>query len=191
MQLTWAKPALARESATVNTLAAECGEAQWLAACTLPRHEKRVGESLKNRGIEAYLPTYLSERRWNGRRALVSLPLFPGYVFVKIVTRQKMRVLENPSVLRFVSFNGRPAVIEPSEIEQLRSALSHHAAQPFAHLCAGKRVRLKTGPLAGLEGKIVRRRGKSRFVVTVEAIQQSIVFDLEGADLQLIGQTAA
>jgi transcription antitermination factor NusG len=160
------------------------GSPPWYAAYTVPRHEKAVAEHLAFRQVETYLPLYLCARRWAGRRALVQLPLFPGYVFVRISAHERIRVLEHPSVLRLVTFGGRPAPLADSEIERLRAALETGKAEPFPFLIPGKRVRVKSGPLVGVEGTIVRRKGKMRLVVSVEAIQQSIIFDLDAADLE-------
>jgi transcription antitermination factor NusG len=156
----------------------------WYAVYTLPRHEKAVAEHLAFRQVETYLPLYLSARRWAGRRALVQLPLFPGYVFVRISAHERIRVLEHPSVLRLVTFGGRPAPLSDREIERLRAALETGKAEPFPFLIPGKRVRVKSGPLVGVEGTIVRRKGKMRLVVSIEAIQRSIIFDLDAADLE-------
>ena len=159
--------------------------APWYAAYTLPRHERTVAQQLGLRQVEAYLPLYISARRWAGRRALVELPLFPGYVFVRASLNERIRVLEHPSVLRLVTFGGRPAPLPDGEIERLRAALEVGTAEPFPFLLPGKRIRVKSGPLAGLEGRILRRRGRMRLVVSVDAIQQSVIFDLDASDLEL------
>jgi transcription antitermination factor NusG len=156
----------------------------WYAAYTLPRHEKAVAEQLGLRQVETYLPLYLSARRWAERRALVQMPLFPGYVFVRMSAGARIRVLEHPSVLRLVTFNGRPAPLPHGEIERLRVALELGKAEPFPYLIPGKRVRVRSGPLAGLEGTILRRKGRMRLVICVEAIQRSIIFDLDVTDLE-------
>jgi transcription antitermination factor NusG len=156
----------------------------WYAAYTLPRHEKAVAEQLGPRQVETYVPLYLSVRRWAQRRALVQIPLFPGYVFVRISASQRIRVLECPGVLRLVTFNGRPAVLPDGEIERLRAALELGKAEPFPFLTPGKYIRVKSGPLAGLQGRILRRKGRMRLVVSVEAVQRSIIFDLDATDLE-------
>lgn len=156
----------------------------WYAAYTLPRHEKAVAEQLAFRQVETYLPLYLSARRWAQRRALVQMPLFPGYVFVRISGGERIRVLEHPSVLRLVTFNGRPAPLPDAEIARLRAALELGKAEPFPFLITGRRVRVKSGPLAGLEGTVLRRKSRMRLVVSVEAIQRSIIFDLDATDLE-------
>ena len=183
MSLTQAKP---RPIPSIDFAAVSLGTERqlWFAAYTLPRHEKVVAEQLGLRQVETYLPLYLSARRWAERRALVQLPLFPGYVFVRISASERIRVLDHPGVLRLVTFNGRPAPLPDGEIEQLHAALELGKAQPFPFLIPGRRVRVRSGPAAGLEGTILRRKGRMRLVVSVEAIQRSIIFDLDATDLE-------
>jgi transcription antitermination factor NusG len=70
------------------------------------------------------------------------------------------------------------------EIQRLRAALELGKAEPFPFLIPGRRVRVKSGPLAGLEGMVLRRKGRMRLVVSVEAIHRSIIFDLDAPDLE-------
>ena len=184
MQLTEAKPCSKPNAEFPPVGAGAESPSPWYVACIFPRHEKAVAEHLGRKQVETYLPLYLSVRRWAGRRAMVHLPLFPGYVFVRIPLSERTRVLEHPSVLRFVSFNGKPALLPPEEIERLRTLISHKA-EPLPFLTPGKRIRIKSGPLAGLEGKFLRRKGRLRFAVSIELIQRSVIFDLDASDLEL------
>src|ERR1700758_5679546 len=96
----------------------------WYAAYTHPRHEKKVAQQLQERGIEPFLPIYRSVRKWKDRRKELDLVLFPGYVFVHTPLRERLRVLQLPGVVRFVSFNGQPAALPGDDIEALRKGLS-------------------------------------------------------------------
>src|SRR5215467_5686626 len=96
----------------------------WYAAYTCSRHEKRVVEHLSNRSVEHYFPQYETVSRWKDRRVLVSLPLFPGYVFVHISLCERLRVLTVPGVVRLVGFHGLPAPLPGEAIEELRKGLS-------------------------------------------------------------------
>src|SRR5271169_5770259 len=79
-------------------LRAECGEARWYAAYTSANHEKRVADQLCVREVENFLPLYPSVRKWKDRRVKLDLPLFPGYVFVRLALREQVRVQEVPGV---------------------------------------------------------------------------------------------
>jgi transcription antitermination factor NusG len=158
---------------------------RWYAAYTFPRHEKAVADRLRNIEIEAYLPLYGAVHCWNHRRVKVELPLFPGYVFVRMNILDKAQILGHPGVIRMVDFNGKAAVLPDDEIRQLRTALAMYKAEPYPFLTAGKRVRIKSGPLVGLEGIIIRRKGTVRLIVLINLIRRAIRFELDAADAQL------
>src|SRR5689334_5585755 len=98
---------------------------QWFATYTCARHEKKVALQLEERGIEFFLPVYRSVRRWKDRRKELDMVLFPSYVFVKLCLRDRLRVLQLPGVVRFVTFNGEPAVLPSGDIEALRNGIAH------------------------------------------------------------------
>jgi transcription antitermination factor NusG len=162
----------------------------WYAAYTAPRHEKRVLQHLESRGVESYLPLYQSARRWNGRRAVVQMPLFPGYLFVCIHPGQRARVLEVPGVLSIVSSQGKLIPLPAGEVEAMRAALDTRKAEPHPLLCPGRRARIKAGPLRGLEGVIVKQTRKLRMIVSVDCINRSFAIELEASDLDGGGVSA-
>lgn len=181
MSLTMAKPYPNDE----GQLAQICEDSQrWYAAYTQPRHEKAVDRQLRAKKLETYLPLHREIKSWNGRRAEVESPLFKGYVFVRLRSRERVKALEHPSVVSFVSFGGRPAHLPDEEIAALRNAVAQRNVEPCPYLTAGKRVRIVGGPLSGLEGIVVRAKGKkSRIVVSVEFLHRSVAVDLEPGDL--------
>src|SRR5207302_1076202 len=140
---------------------------------------------LTTRDIETYLPLYRAIHRWNGRRAEVDLPLFPGYVFIKMPITSRVTVLQQPGVVRLVGSKGKAIPLPDEEIEQLRSWLAFCKAEPYPFMLPGQKVRIKSGPMAGFEGKIIRRKGKLRLVVGLELIQRSIVLELDASSAQL------
>jgi transcription antitermination factor NusG len=113
------------------------------------------------------------------------MPLFPGYVFVHLPLSDRVRVLEVPGVVRLVGFNGSPTPLPEGEIESLRIYLNFRKAEPYPFLTIGRRVRVNAGPLAGLEGVIIRRKSRMRIVVSIDSIQRSIALELEAADVRL------
>src|SRR4029077_3907037 len=134
---------------------------------TCANHEKRVREQLEPRSIESYLPLYEAVRRWKDRRMRLQLPLFPGYVFVRMALVDRLRVLQVPSVVRLVGFNGHLAALPDAEIEGLKTGLASGVrAEPHPFLSAGRPVRVRSGPLAGMQGVLVRRKNSVRFIVS-------------------------
>jgi transcription antitermination factor NusG len=168
-------------------LPAEYLETRWYAAYTNPRHEKQVAVQMDRKSIECFLPVYRSVRRWKDRRKELELPLFPGYIFVHIALRDRLQVLQSPGVVQFVSFHGKPAPLESVEIETLRNGLSRNAlAQPHPYLKVGRCVRIHSGPMAGMEGVLVRRKDKFRVVLSIHLIQRSVAVEVDEAEIEPI-----
>ncbi len=157
----------------------------WYAAYTCTNHEKRVTEQLVQNSVEHFLPLYESVRHWKDRRVRLQLPLFPGYVFVRIALRDRLRVLEIPSVVRLVGFNGHPTALADADLEVLRQGLTRRLrVEPHPYLAVGRRVRIVRGLLAGLQGIVLRRRANFRVVLSLELIMRSIVVDVNATDIQ-------
>lgn len=164
-------------------------EPRWYAAYTCANHEKRVAAELQARAVEQFLPLYSSVRRWKDRRVNLELPLFPGYVFVRLALRDRLRVLQISSVVRLVGFNGLPTALTDTEMAVLRSGLSERLrAEPHPFLTVGRRVRIKSGPFAGLEGILKRRKSNLRVVISLELIQRAVAVDVDAADVMPLGR---
>ena len=156
----------------------------WFAAYTHARHEKKVAQLLQQRGIENFLPLYRSVRHWKDRRKELDLVLFPGYVFVHVALSEKLRVLQLPGVLSFVSFNGQPAALSSDDIEALRTALTHGVqADHHPYLTTGRRVKVMRGPLAGAQGILVRLKNNCRIVISIDVIMRSVSVEIDESDV--------
>jgi len=160
------------------------GRPLWYAGYTAARHEKRVAQHLSQRGVEHFLPLYEAVHRWNNGCHRVSLPLFPGYIFVRIPLRERMRVLEVPGFVRLVGFNALPQPLSDADIEKMKNALSSGVvAEPYPYLTAGTRVEVRRGPLAGMTGILLRRQNKYRVVISVDLIQRAMVVEVAAEDV--------
>src|SRR6266478_7287718 len=158
---------------------------RWYAAYTRAQHEKRVAAELGMRDVEHFLPLYSCVRRWKDRRVQLESPLFPGYVFVRLALRERLRVLQIPSVVRLVGFSGQPTALPDTGMEIMRSGLSQSLrAEPHPFLTVGRRVRITGGPFAGLEGVLQRKKSSLRVIVTLELIQRSVAVDVDVADVR-------
>jgi transcription antitermination factor NusG len=167
------------------TIPIEYAQPRWYAIQTCANHEKRVFAQLGQRTVEAYLPLCGSVRRWKDRRVRLEMPLFPGYVFVHLALRDRLQVLQTPSVVRLVGFSGQPTPLPDQEIEALRHGLTHDVRmEPHPYLKVGRRVRVTTGPLQGLEGILVRKKNRSRFVISLDLIMRSVAAEIDVAELE-------
>lgn len=159
-------------------------ETQWYVAQTRAQHEKRVSEQLGRRSIESFLPLYERISRWKDRRVRLQVPLFAGYVFVRLNLRERFRVLEIPGVAWLVGFAGVPTALPEAEVESIRHSLKFRLrAEPCPYLAIGQRVRVDRGPLQGVEGIFVRRKNCLRLVLSVALIQRSIAVEVDATDI--------
>jgi len=157
----------------------------WYAVSVFPRHEKVVCQYLRERGLRSFLPVYRSTRRWADRRKEIELVLFPGYVFVSLGLHDRLMVLQSASVVRFVSFQGRPAPVADAEIRALQAGLEAGLrAEPHPFLRVGRRVRVVRGPLQGSEGILKRRKDRYRLVLSIELIMRSVMLEVDESDVQ-------
>ncbi|HZT71960.1 MAG TPA: UpxY family transcription antiterminator [Terriglobia bacterium] len=160
---------------------------EWFALYTRHQHEKSVAQLLERKGAEVFLPLYKAVHRWKDRMKLLSLPLFPNYVFVLDGNERRGAILATPGVYDFVRQGGWPAPIPRNEIDAVRKAVTRGVGvEPHPFLNAGDRVRVKSGPLEGVEGILVRKKGLCRLVLSVELLERSIAVEVEVADIERV-----
>ena len=179
----------ARESAQASTLAAANLSAEanrkWFALYTMPRGEQSVARHLEACQIESFLPTYESTHIWKNRqRVKIIQPLFPSYLFVRIRVTERSMVLRPPSALRIVGNCQGPSPIADSDIEFLRSDFCRHKVEPFQELAVGNKVRIKDGPMQGVQGVLVQKRNSLRFVLSIEMINQCAAVEVAADELE-------
>jgi transcription termination/antitermination protein NusG len=158
---------------------------RWYAAYTRSNHEKSSAQQMAKRSIEHLVPTYESVRTWRDRRKRLDLPLFPGYVFVRVALENRLSVLNVPGVVRLVGFANRPVALADAEIEKLRTVVKHGLhAEPHAYLTIGRRVRITRGALQGMEGLLIRKKGRVRLLLSVDLIRQSAMIEVDSSDVE-------
>ncbi len=154
----------------------------WNALYTRHQHEKAVADILSKKGLPVFLPLYQSKRRWKDRTKTLSLPLFPSYVFVRGATAQHLQVVTTPGVYWMVSAAGRPAVIPDDQIDAVRRMIENSLrVEPHPFLRCGDWVRVKSGPLSGIEGILIRTKGLCRLVISVEMLEKSVAIEVDAA----------
>lgn len=166
---------------------------QWYAACTCARHEKQVAKQLAYKQMDHLLPLYETTHQWKNGRKKLQLPLFPGYVFVRLPATERVRVLRIPSVAYLVSSSTGPLAIPEEEIAAVRRLLDGNVCvEPHPYLSVGDRVRVTSGALAGMEGVLVRKKDSLRVVISIQAIMRSVIADVDSADIEPVcGKAAA
>lgn len=159
----------------------------WYAVYTAPQHEKSALKHLGLREIESFLPTYETVRNWKNRQRIkLTLPLFPAYLFVHINFRERAKVLQSPGVLQIVGNRRESVPLPDSEVEFLRSGSCRDRIEPYRDLVVGKKVRIRSGVMQGLQGTLVRKSNSLRFVLTLELINQHAAIQVDAEDLEPI-----
>jgi transcription antitermination factor NusG len=187
------QPGVIQHVVSEMSIAAGCKElataaqVRWYAVYTCANHERRVADQFAGRGVEHFLPQYESVRRWKDRKVRLTLPLFPGYLFVHLAAPERLRVLQVPGVVRLVGFNGRPTPMLEEDLERIREFLGQGwRAEPHLYLQTGRRARVVRGPLTGMEGIVQRRKNRSRLVISFDVIQRSMAVEMDEADLTAV-----
>jgi transcription antitermination factor NusG len=151
----------------------------WYALAVKHQHENAVTNGLRESGFEALLPVYKSTRKWSDRTKQIDAPVFPGYVFAHFPYDDRVRVLRIPAVRSIVSFNGKPAVLAPGELTDIRAAVeSKLPLRPWPFLKQGDRVRIERGPLKGLEATLIQEKDCLRLVISVEILQRAVAVEI-------------
>ncbi len=161
--------------------------ARWYAIRTSPRHEKKVAAELEYRGVVNYLPLVCEVHRWSDRRKEVNQPLFPGYLFVHstLTPEARVEVLGARGVLHFVGSRNWGTPVPDKQIDDIRTLVEHGvAAKPRPYVEVGQRVAICGGALEGVEGVLIGRNGRRRFVISIASIQQSLTISVEGYEIR-------
>ena len=174
-------------ASTISMPALASTDAQWYALMTRARHEKAVAGRLRDRGIEAFLPVVTEKHRWSDREKFVEVPLFGGYVFVRVplTNENYYRVCNLDGVVRLVGAAREGTPIPDEQINAVQALVSQNvpwSAYPF--LSIGQRVRIRGGAMDGVEGILVARDGDRRLVISIDAIQRSMAISIEGYNLE-------
>lgn len=165
---------------------------RWYALFTRHQHEKSVALALSNKSHEVYLPLYRSVRHWQDRAKQLWFPLFPCYVFIREGMDRQLQILTTPGIINIVGCAGRPAIIPQTQLDAVRQITeSRLAVETHPYLQSGDRVKVKAGPLMGLEGILVRKKGVARLVVSMEMLGRSAAVEIDVLNVERIGPLPA
>jgi transcription antitermination factor NusG len=156
----------------------------WWAVYTRHHHEQSVTEMLQAKGLEVFLATCQSRRRWKDRAKVLTVPVFPCYVFVREQSNSRLEVVSTPGVHMILTRGEQLAVINDAEIQAIRRASGESSNfEPCPYLKSGEQVRVIRGPLKDVEGVLVRNAGELRLVLSVELLGQSASVEVGRGDI--------
>jgi transcription antitermination factor NusG len=160
----------------------------WFAIYVQTKHEFKVLEYLRRLRIESFLPVLERKSQWKDRKKFIFSPLFPGYLFVQINRNYEnvLKILKIAGVVRFVGTQSLgPEPVPSQQIDDLKKILENtKQVDPYPYLKEGHRVRIRRGPLAGVEGVLVEKRGQHSLVLSVDLIQQGVSVNIDAADVE-------
>lgn len=161
----------------------------WYALCTRSRHEKLVHQGLQGKGVESFLPLQEVFSQWKDRRKRVEKPLFPGYLFVRVPRSELHEVVVTRGAAYVLGNGDVPIPVPDEQVQAIRRMVeAPQAVIQWPWLQKGRRVRVKVGPLAGLETYIVERK-KTRncyLVITVDLMGRSVAVEIDPRCVEVI-----
>ena len=167
-------------------------ELHWYAAYTRPNREFAVKGQLDGLGVENFLPTEELVRETPFGRKKAVAPLIHGMIFIR-TDRATSFSLINDHFLRIVYLKdagGRRSLVIPdkqmSDFMFVLDVAGSGVEVLNKDLRQGDRVRVVKGPLAGLEGELIRVRGHKRVVIRIEGVASIATTYIPGSHLERI-----
>jgi len=164
-------------------------ERHWYVLHTKSRHEKVVNDLLLKKSVEAYLPIVTVRSKRRDRKAMIRVPLFPGYLFVKtdLHPNSHLEVVKTVGAVRLIGNQHRPIPVPEEALESLQIMVDSNNPVTTGHrLKAGDKVMVVYGPFAGVVGTFVRHGGKGRVIVNIEALGQFAGVEVSEGDIEII-----
>jgi len=147
-------------------------DARWFVAHTKPRREKKLVEYCQRHGIAATLPCYNSAHKYRGKTVVFQKPLFPGYVFLQLVSDQKDSVRQSDHVANLLDVFDQETFYQ--QLKDILLALDTDLDVRLAPAIGeGMRVRIRSGPLQGMEGWVEQRYGMTTVLLRLDFINQA------------------
>ena len=149
----------------------------WHVLYTKPRNEKKVVERLSSKGFDMYCPLMKTLRQWSDRKKKVQVPMFPSYIFANVTAADRYLLLQDPGILNFVFWLGKPAIVRDTEMEAIQKIAEsgediHVAGSGFEK---GQFVQIPEGPFKGLTG-VINKLDSRKVIVFVEQLDCMVSF---------------
>jgi transcription antitermination factor NusG len=153
----------------------------WYAIQVHSKWEGRVSAVLHAKGYEEFPALYRGQRKWADRVKESDFPLFPGYVFCRFNSSERLLpILTTPGVLKIVGAGNVPIAIADEQIAAIQTIIrSGLPSSSVPLVTVGCRVVVEHGPLKGIEGIVLATDKRSRLAISVELLQRSVVVEIE------------
>ena len=144
---------------------------KWFVLYTKPRTEQKTAQELEKLGLEVYCPLTIEIRKWSDRTKKIKTPLFKSYIFVNLEERERNKVFAVPSVVRYLTWLRKPAVVKEEEIQTLKDWLESDMYEEVQvhNFSPGDKVTINNGALKGRSGTI-QEIGKREVRLVLESL---------------------
>lgn len=157
----------------------------WYVAHTKPRCEKKLVQFCGRKNLATTLPTYRSAHKYRGKTVVFQKPLFPGYVFIQMPREQRNTVLQSDHVANLLDVHDQELFAR--QLHEVMLALETDLEIRLAPTIGeGARVKIKSGPLRGIEGWVEKRYGMSVVLLRLDFIGQAAAVQMEAVELEEI-----
>jgi transcription elongation factor/antiterminator RfaH len=162
---------------------------RWYVLHTRSRHESVVCDGLVKKSLEVFLPKIKVRSTRRDRKAMIHIPLFPGYLFIRtdLHPHSHIEIVKTAGVVRLIGSRQGPVPVPDETIESLKIMVaSELPIGTGSRLQPGARVMVVQGPFAGVAGTFVRYRGQGRVFVNIEALGQYAGVDVNEDDIEIL-----
>lgn len=157
----------------------------WFVAHTRPRCEKKLVDYCEREGFSTTLPLYRSVKKYRGKTLVFHKPLFPGYVFLQITQAQRQKVFQSDYVANLLDVPDQAEFAQ--QLEDILYTLEQEVEVRLAPTIGpGVKVRIKSGPLQGIEGWVESRKGMVEVMLRLDFIGQAAAVKMDATILELI-----
>ena len=161
------------------------GDLLWFVAHTRPRCEKKLVQVCERENISATLPCYRAAHKYRGKTVVFRKPLFPGYVFLQLLAESRTKIFQSDYVANLLEVFDQDQFLR--QLTEILRALETDLEIRLAPMIgAGTRVKIKHGPLRGVEGWVEHRYGANTVLLRLDFIGQAAALKMEATDLELI-----
>jgi transcriptional antiterminator RfaH len=167
---------------------AENDNKTWFLVQTNSRCEKKCLEGLKKLDIEAYLPLHKVKRQWSDRVKTIEEPLFKGYIFVNIESRNRFSIFKVQNIFRYVQFNSEFATISQKEIDAIKKALENDKILEIVEINfeIGQEVLVTSGPFSGVHARLIDTSKRGKLILEVKSIGKGVVLELGKSKVEIV-----
>ena len=161
----------------------------WYVLHTKSRFENVVNDGLTKKSIEVFLPKITVRSKRRDRKAMIRIPLFPGYIFVRtdLAPESHLEVVKTAGAVRLIGSKQGPVSVPEETIDSLKIMVTgDHPVTTGSSLKKGDKVQVVSGPFVGVTGTFIRYGGKGRVVVNIEALGQYAGVEVSEDEIEIL-----